>query len=68
MIEYLIVIGIEATAIIFMAGTAYSALRNTQQVTNHLNHRMAGLEARISLQAERLASIEGMVKMLVGRR
>ena len=64
-IEAMIIIGIEAVAIIFVAGATYSSLQHTKQLTNHMNHRMYGLEARIGNQAERLASMEGVLNTIL---
>ena len=64
-IEAMIIIGVEAVAIIFVAGATYSSLQHTKQLTNHMNHRMYGLEARIGKQAERLASMEGVLNTIL---
>ena len=64
-IEAMIIIGVEAVAIIFVAGATYSSLQHTKQLTNHMNHRMYGLEARIGNQAERLASMEGVLNTIL---
>ena len=64
-IEAMIIIGVEAVPIIFVAGTTYSSLQHTKQLTNHMNHRMYGLEARIGNQAERLASMEGVLNTIL---
>ena len=64
-IEAMIIIGIEAVAIIFVAGATYSSLQHTKQLTNHMNHRMYGFEARIGNQAERLASMEGVLNTIL---
>ena len=64
-IEAMIIIGVEAVAIIFVAGTTYSSLQHTKQLTNHMNHRMYGLEARIGNQAGRLASMEGVLNTIL---
>ena len=64
-IEAMIIIGVEAVAIIFVAGATYSSLQHTKQLTNHMNHRMYGLEARLGKQAERLASMEGVLNTIL---
>ena len=64
-IEAMIIIGIEAVAIIFVAGATYASLQHTKQLTNHMNHRMYGLEARLGKQAERLASMEGVLNTIL---
>ena len=64
-IEAMIIIGVEAVAIIFVAGATYSSLQHTKQLSNHMNHRMYGLEARIGKQAERLASMEGVLNTIL---
>ena len=64
-IEAMIIIGVEAVAIIFVAGATYSSLQHTKQLTNHMNHRMYGLEARIGKQAEKLASMEGVLNTIL---
>ena len=64
-IEAMIIIGVEAVAIIFVAGATYSSLQHTKQLTNHMNHRMYGLEAPIGKQAERLASMEGVLNTIL---
>jgi hypothetical protein len=66
--EALIVIGIEAVAIIFLAGASYSSLRHTIQITNHLDHRMKALDKKLGIYAERLATIEGMTKIILNRK
>ena len=61
----IVIMGIEAIAIILAGIVTYSLVKKTRMLSDYIAHGIHNLEARIGKQAERLASMEGVLNTIL---